>query len=94
MPAWFAVQVAILARAHGLPAPVSLQLEYSLVSRDIEREHVGAATELGMGIMPWSPLAGPGWTVCWWELVSRTPKQALRRLSTICRRKPGSGWTR
>lgn len=58
VPAWFAVQVATLARAHALPAPVALQLEYSLVSRDIEREHVRGARELGMGIVPWSPLAG------------------------------------
>ncbi len=57
-PAWFAVQVATLAHAHGLPAPIALQLEYSLVSRDIEREHIRAARELGLGIVPWSPLAG------------------------------------
>ncbi|MEO8828041.1 aldo/keto reductase [Lapillicoccus sp.] len=56
-PAWFTVQVATLAHAHGLPAPVALQMEYSLVSRDIEREHVRAARELGLGIVPWSPLA-------------------------------------
>ncbi|MDQ2853108.1 MAG: aldo/keto reductase [Actinomycetota bacterium] len=58
VPAWFATQVTTLARAHALPAPVALQLEYSLVSRDIEREHIPAATELGLGIVPWSPLAG------------------------------------
>lgn len=57
-PAWFAVEVATLARAHGLPAPVALQMEYSLVSHDIEREHVRAAQEVGLGIVPWSPLAG------------------------------------
>ncbi len=58
VPAWFAVQAATLARVHGLPAPIALQLEYSLVSRTIEREHIRAAAELGLGIMPWSPLAG------------------------------------
>jgi aryl-alcohol dehydrogenase-like predicted oxidoreductase len=58
VPAWFAVQVATLARAHGLPGPVALQLEYSLVSRDIEREHIRAAQEMGLAIVPWSPLAG------------------------------------
>lgn len=58
VPAWFAVQAATLARAHGLPAPIALQLEYSLVSRTIEREHIRAAAELGLGIVPWSPLAG------------------------------------
>lgn len=29
-----------LARPHGLPAPIALQLEYSLVERHIEQEHV------------------------------------------------------
>jgi aryl-alcohol dehydrogenase-like predicted oxidoreductase len=37
---------------------VALQLEYSLVERNIEREHIPAAQELGLGITPWSPLAG------------------------------------
>jgi aryl-alcohol dehydrogenase-like predicted oxidoreductase len=36
---------------------IALQLEYSLVERNIEREHVPAAQELGIGICPWSPLA-------------------------------------
>jgi aryl-alcohol dehydrogenase-like predicted oxidoreductase len=34
-----------------------LQLEYSLAERNIEREHVPAALELGLGIAAWSPLA-------------------------------------
>jgi aryl-alcohol dehydrogenase-like predicted oxidoreductase len=35
-----------------------MQLEYSLVARDVEAEHFPAAREAGMGVMPWSPLAG------------------------------------
>ncbi len=58
VPAWFAVQVATLAQAHREPGPIALQLEYSLVAREIEREHVAAAAALGLGIVPWSPLAG------------------------------------
>ena len=37
---------------------VTLQAQYSLVSRDIEREYVPACARFGMGILPWSPLAG------------------------------------
>ena len=37
---------------------VTLQAEYSLVVRDIEREHVPLCRETGLGILPWSPLAG------------------------------------
>ena len=35
---------------------VSTQVEYSLVERGIEREVVPAARDLGIGILPWSPL--------------------------------------
>jgi aryl-alcohol dehydrogenase-like predicted oxidoreductase len=35
---------------------VSAQLEYSLLSRDIEREAVPAALDAGAGLLPWSPL--------------------------------------
>lgn len=41
-----------------MPGPIALQLEYSLVERSIEHEHVPAARECGLGITPWSPLAG------------------------------------
>jgi aryl-alcohol dehydrogenase-like predicted oxidoreductase len=35
---------------------VSSQLEYSLLQRDIEREIVAGAGDLGIGLLPWSPL--------------------------------------
>lgn len=58
LPAWYAVKAATLATAHAVPGPIALQLEYSLVERSIEREHLPAAHECGLGITPWSPLAG------------------------------------
>ncbi|UOG73868.1 aldo/keto reductase [Hymenobacter tibetensis] len=57
IPAWYATQAATMASIHGVPGPIALQLEYSLVERSIEREYVPAARELGLGITPWSPLA-------------------------------------
>ncbi len=57
VPAWYATRMATLAEAHGMPGPIALQMEYSLTSREIEREYVNAARECGMGITPWSPLA-------------------------------------
>ena len=44
-------------QAHGV-AFVSLQAQYSLLVRDLEREHVPLCREEGLGILPWSPLAG------------------------------------
>jgi aryl-alcohol dehydrogenase-like predicted oxidoreductase len=57
VPAWYAAQMQMLARAHGKSPLVNMQLQYSLVERNIEREHVDLALELGMGITAWSPLA-------------------------------------
>ena len=58
VPAWYATKMAVLAEARGVPGPIAVQMEYSLVERTVEREHVPAARECGLGIMPWSPLAG------------------------------------
>jgi len=46
------------AKAMGVPVPVSLQPQYSLLSREIEWEIVPAARYNGLGLLPWSPLAG------------------------------------
>ncbi len=58
LPAWYATKAATLAQVHHVPGPIALQMEYSLVERTIEQEHVAAARECGLGIVPWSPLAG------------------------------------
>lgn len=57
-PAWYVARAQTLAEKEGKESLIALQLEYSLVERNIEREHIPAAQELGIGICPWSPLAG------------------------------------
>ena len=47
-----------LAKSHHLSRYVTLQAQYNLLVRDLEREHVPLCRETGMGILPWSPLAG------------------------------------
>lgn len=56
-PAWYLSRAVTLAEKEGKARLIALQLEYSLVERNIEREHIPAAQELGLGITPWSPLA-------------------------------------
>jgi aryl-alcohol dehydrogenase-like predicted oxidoreductase len=56
-PAWYAARAQTLAEWRGYEPLSTLQLEYSLVERNIEREFVPLGIELGMGIMVWSPLA-------------------------------------
>jgi aryl-alcohol dehydrogenase-like predicted oxidoreductase len=56
-PAWYLSRAQTLAEWRGWEKIAALQLEYSLIERNIEREHVPAAIELGMAVCPWSPLA-------------------------------------
>lgn len=58
VPAWYATKVSALAIERGVPGPVAVQLEYSLVERTAEDEHIPAGRGCGFGFMPWSPLAG------------------------------------
>jgi len=51
------VEAHTAAQRHGLAAFVSCQDEYSLLVRDVERELVPTAKALGMGLLPYFPLA-------------------------------------
>jgi len=54
---WRTAQAATWQRAAAGRAPlVSTQVEYSLLNRSVEHEIVPAAQELGLGVLPWSPL--------------------------------------
>jgi aryl-alcohol dehydrogenase-like predicted oxidoreductase len=46
------------SQTQNLERFVSAQMQYSLVERSIEREHVPVCQKFGLGILPWSPLAG------------------------------------
>ena len=54
---WQAAQAATWQRAVPGRTPLaSTQVEYSLVNRKVEAEVLPAATALGLGVLPWSPL--------------------------------------
>ncbi|MDQ1561149.1 MAG: hypothetical protein QOE85_490 [Actinomycetota bacterium] len=57
---WQLTKAVDAAKAHGWAPPVTLQPHYNLLVRGIEHEIVPAALDAGMGLLPWSPLAG-GW---------------------------------
>ncbi|MBK9033599.1 MAG: aldo/keto reductase [Myxococcales bacterium] len=46
------------AQTGGREKFVTLQAQYSLIERGLEREHVPLCAQWGLGILPWSPLAG------------------------------------
>lgn len=56
-PAWRIAQANTLAELRGWSRFIALQVEYNLALRDAERDLVPMALELGLGVLPWSPLA-------------------------------------
>jgi aryl-alcohol dehydrogenase-like predicted oxidoreductase len=65
---FFAWQIAhgqTIAQAHGWQGLVSAQMMYSLIRRDIEREHVGYAVETGLALIAYGPLHGGQLAAAW-----------------------------
>ncbi|MEO8877174.1 MAG: aldo/keto reductase [Polyangiaceae bacterium] len=46
-----------ISKSEHLHRFVALQMQYSLMVRDLEREHVPVCKQFGLGVLPWSPLA-------------------------------------
>lgn len=57
---WQLQKAVDTADFRGLARPVTLQPQYSLLSREIEWEITAACRSEGLGLLPWSPLGG-GW---------------------------------
>lgn len=57
VPAWYASRMQTLAEVRGSEPLCALQMEYSLIERNVEREFVRLGTDYGMGMLVWSPLA-------------------------------------
>lgn len=56
-PAWQVARMQAIADLRGWSPLVALQVEYSLIERTPERDLIPMARELGLGVIPWSPLA-------------------------------------
>jgi aryl-alcohol dehydrogenase-like predicted oxidoreductase len=57
IPAWQASRMQAIAELRGWAPFVALQIPYNLTERTVERELMPMAREMGMGVLPWSPLA-------------------------------------
>jgi aryl-alcohol dehydrogenase-like predicted oxidoreductase len=57
-PAWVVAQMQTIARLRGWTPFIGLQIPYSLVQREVERELLPMARALGLGVTAWSPLGG------------------------------------
>ncbi len=58
VPAWEVARMQAIADLRGWSPLVALQVEYSLIRRDAERDLIPMARELGLGVTPYSPLGG------------------------------------
>jgi aryl-alcohol dehydrogenase-like predicted oxidoreductase len=58
IPAWQVSRMQAIADLRGWSPLVALQIEYSLNERTVERDLIPMAREMGLGVVPWSPLAG------------------------------------
>lgn len=58
VPAWVVSRAQTFHDLRGLVPVSAMQLEYSLVQRSIEREHLPLAAAHDIGVTAWSPLAG------------------------------------
>ena len=52
------VESLCISESRHLEKFVTLQAQYSLVKRNLDLEHVPALERFGLGLLPWSPLAG------------------------------------
>jgi aryl-alcohol dehydrogenase-like predicted oxidoreductase len=55
-PAWQVARMQTIADLRGWSRLVALQIEYSLIERTVERDLIPMAGEMGLGVIPWSPL--------------------------------------
>jgi aryl-alcohol dehydrogenase-like predicted oxidoreductase len=56
LPAWVSAQAHTIAHFRSWTPITALQLEYSLLERTAEGELLPMAQDLGIGVLPWSPL--------------------------------------
>jgi aryl-alcohol dehydrogenase-like predicted oxidoreductase len=58
IPAWQVSRMQAIAELRGWAPLVALQIPYNLVERTVERDLIPMAQTMGLGVVPWSPLAG------------------------------------
>ncbi|NGO68607.1 aldo/keto reductase [Streptomyces boncukensis] len=58
LPAWQVSRMQAIADLRGWTPLVALQIEYSLIQRAGERDLIPMAREMGLGVVPYSPMGG------------------------------------
>ena len=84
-PAAQIVKAQWVARDRGLQRFVCEQPPYSILARGIEADVLPTCQELGMGVIPWSPLGG-GWLSGRWRQGADEPAATSRRSEMLPQR--------
>ena len=79
MWAWQFATMQHAAELNGWTPFVSMQDQYSLLQREEEREMFGLLEHLGVGSIPWSPLAKGRLARPWGEQTTRSETDAMQR---------------
>ena len=58
LTAWQLMKALGISRQQGLAEFISTQSYYSIAGRELEREMIPLLEDQGLGLLPWSPLAG------------------------------------
>jgi len=56
-PAWYVASAHAYAEQNALHGPIGIQMQYSLLERSIDLEHIPMIANLGMGLVAWGALA-------------------------------------
>lgn len=73
-PAWIVARANTISELRGWSKFVALQVEFSLITRDAERDLIPMAEAFDIAVTPWAPLAGGALTGKYLEL-SDEPKR-------------------
>ncbi len=57
-PAWMVMEALAISERYGLARFISEQSPYNLLDRRVENEMIPLCLRYGLGLLPWSPLAG------------------------------------
>jgi 1-deoxyxylulose-5-phosphate synthase len=77
MFAWQFAKMLFIAEANGWTKFISMQNHVNLLNREEEREMIPLCRDLGIGIIPWSPLARGRLTRDWDETTERSESDAF-----------------
>ncbi|WP_298223260.1 aldo/keto reductase [Acidocella sp.] len=79
MSAWQFSKAQYIAQMHGWTKFISMQNQVNLIYREEEREMLPLCADMGVGVIPWSPLARGRLTRDWAQTTARSETDRLQK---------------